>query len=63
MVHKKDACMHMCMDYHVLNVLTIKEKYPLPKIDELFDQLLGACYFTNFLVCIKMHDLSKMAFR
>ena len=47
MVHKKDSSMRMYADYCVLNALIIKNKYPLPKIDELFDQLLGACYFTK----------------
>ena len=40
MVHKKDGSMRMCVDYRALNALTIKNKYLLPKIDELFDQLM-----------------------
>jgi hypothetical protein len=35
----------MCVDYHSLNEDTIKNKYPLPRIDDLFDQLKGACVF------------------
>ncbi|KAG8485950.1 hypothetical protein CXB51_020236 [Gossypium anomalum] len=41
-VKKKDGTMHMCIDYRQLNKLTIKNKYPLPRIDDLFDQLKGA---------------------
>ncbi|KAA3480854.1 hypothetical protein EPI10_021261 [Gossypium australe] len=37
-VKKKDRFMHMCIDYRQLNRLTIKNKYPLPRIDNLFDQ-------------------------
>jgi hypothetical protein len=44
-VTKKDGTQRMCMDYHSLNEVTIKNKYPLPWIDDLFDQLKGACVF------------------
>ena len=40
LVKKKDGSMRMCIDYRGLNAVTIKNKYPLPRIDELFDQLL-----------------------
>jgi hypothetical protein len=39
---KKDGSMRMCIDYRELNKVTIKNKYPLPRIDDLFDQLKGA---------------------
>ena len=42
---QKDGSMCMCVDYHGLNALTIKNKYPLPNIDDLFDKLLGMSYF------------------
>ena len=37
----------MCVDYHSLNDVTIKNKYPLPVINDLFDQLEGACVFSK----------------
>jgi hypothetical protein len=44
-VPKKDGTQRMCVDYCSLNEVTIKNKYPLPRIDDLFDQLKGACIF------------------
>jgi hypothetical protein len=41
-VEKKDKELHLCVDYRPLNAVTIKNKYPLPRIDILFDQLAGA---------------------
>jgi hypothetical protein len=46
-VKKKDGTMRMCVDYRALNKITIKNKYPLPRIDELLDRLLGAKYFQD----------------
>ena len=43
-VRKKDSSLRMCIDYLQLNKVTIKNKYPLPRIDDLFDQLQGASY-------------------
>ncbi|KAG8485712.1 hypothetical protein CXB51_019030 [Gossypium anomalum] len=51
-VKKKDGTMWMCIDYRQLNKLTIKNKYPLPRIDDLFDQLRG-----------DSADIHKIAFR
>ncbi|GKC44620.1 putative reverse transcriptase domain-containing protein [Tanacetum coccineum] len=42
---KKDGSFRMCIDHKELNKLTIKNRYPLPRIDDLFDQLRGACLF------------------
>jgi hypothetical protein len=46
-VLKKDGTQRLCMDYHALNEVTVKIKYPLPMIDDLFDQLCGACMFSK----------------
>ena len=46
-VKKKDGSMRLCVDYRALNEVTIKNKYPLPRIDDLFDQLKGARYFSK----------------
>jgi hypothetical protein len=46
-VKKKDHTLRMCMDYRPLNEVTIKNKYPLPRIDILFDQLTGAWVFSK----------------
>jgi hypothetical protein len=44
-VKKKDESLRLCIDYRAPNVVTIKNKYPLPHIDVLFDQLVGAKVF------------------
>jgi hypothetical protein len=48
-VKKKDQTLRMCVDYRSLNEVTIKNKYPLPRIDILFDQLTGARYFLRLI--------------
>ncbi|XP_070660658.1 uncharacterized protein [Malus domestica] len=45
-VKKKDCTLRLCVDYRKLNQVTIKNKYPLPRIDDLFDQLRGSCIFS-----------------
>ncbi|GKE66305.1 putative reverse transcriptase domain-containing protein [Tanacetum coccineum] len=46
-VKKKDRSFRMCIDYRELNKLTVKNRYPLPRIDDLFDQLQGSRYFSK----------------
>ncbi len=46
-VHKKDGTLRMCVDYRALNKATVKNRYLLPRIDDLFDRLLGAKVFTR----------------
>jgi hypothetical protein len=42
---KKDGGLQMCLDYRALNKLTVKDKCPIPRVDELFDRLHGATHF------------------
>jgi hypothetical protein len=46
-MEKKDGTKRMCIDYRALNEVTIKNKYPLPRIEGMFDQLRGARVFSN----------------
>nr|GFB27786.1 putative reverse transcriptase domain-containing protein [Tanacetum cinerariifolium] len=56
-VKKKDGALRMCIDYKELNKLTIKNRYPLPRIDDLFDQLQGACCFSKIDLYSGYHQL------
>ena len=60
-VDKKDGTQRMCVDYRSLNEVTIKNKYPLPRIDDLFDQLRGACVFSKIDLRFGYHQLKIRA--
>ncbi|KAA3483404.1 DNA/RNA polymerases superfamily protein [Gossypium australe] len=62
-VKKKDGSMRLCIDYRQLNKVTVKNKYPLLRIDDLFDQLKGAMMFSKIDLRVKDSDVSKTAFR
>ncbi|KAL4025931.1 hypothetical protein IC575_014337 [Cucumis melo] len=69
-VKKKDGSMRLCIDYRELNKVTVKNRYPLPRIDDLFDQLQGATVFSKIdlrsgyhQLRIKDGDVPKTAFR
>ncbi|KAL0534457.1 hypothetical protein IC582_028748 [Cucumis melo] len=69
-VKKKDGSMRLCIDYRELNKVTVKNRYPLPRIDDLFDQLQGATMFSKIdlrsgyhQLRIKDGDVPKTTFR
>ncbi|GKE95789.1 putative reverse transcriptase domain-containing protein [Tanacetum coccineum] len=54
---KKDRSFRMCIDYRKLNKLTIKNRYPLPRIDDLFDQLQGSSVYSKINLRSRYHQL------
>nr|GFD31617.1 putative reverse transcriptase domain, aspartic peptidase domain protein [Tanacetum cinerariifolium] len=56
-VKKKDGSMRLCIDYHELNKITIRNHYPLPRIEDLFDQLQGAMHFSKIDLWSGYHQL------
>ncbi|GJV77642.1 putative reverse transcriptase domain-containing protein [Tanacetum coccineum] len=69
-VKKKDGSFRMCIDYHELNKLTVKNRYPLPRIDDLFDQLQGSKVYSKIDLRYGYHqlrvweeDIPKKAFK
>ncbi|KAL5756630.1 hypothetical protein ACOSQ2_021376 [Xanthoceras sorbifolium] len=69
-VKNKDGSLRLCIDYRQLNKLNVKNKYPLPRINDLFDQLRGATVFSKIDIISEYHqlrvkdsDIPKIVFR
>ncbi|MCO5560432.1 hypothetical protein L7F22_014047 [Adiantum nelumboides] len=57
LVHKKDGTYRMCVDYRALNKITIKNRFPVPRIEDLFDKLQGSTYFSRIDLKSDYHQI------
>ncbi len=69
-VNKKDKKLHMCIDYHALNKIIIKNNYPLTRVDDLLNCLNGASYFSQidlklgyYQICMEEANVEKMTMK
>ncbi len=69
-VKKKDGALRLCIDYRQLNKVTMNNRYPLPRIEDLFDQLKGATVFSKidlrsrcYQLRVKKESILKTAFK
>lgn len=70
LVKKKDQALRLCVNYQALNKVTIPDKFPIPIIEELIDELYDSCFFSKFnlkseyhKILMKLADVDKTTFR